>query len=276
MSTVCISLKPEADIEAVWQELQDAGVHLLYSDEEPEGAKLIYGILQPEISAETLLLKLPAIEHIADARLPEIDWQAQWETHGHDFSEGFVHLSVQDFGYKEYVLPHWSTLRLQPGPGFGDLSHPTTRLVLELMSKHVKGMTVIDVGCGSGVLALAAKAMGAGMVWGIDIDSLALEHARKNASLNGMEEAVKFCLPEQQPKIQESVVLLMNMISSEQKEAWDSLSEAFPEVSMALTSGIRCEERQKYLKLVRKWGWKPVKEIEKDGWLGFQCFGEKF
>ncbi len=76
---------------------------------------------------------------------------------------------------------------LDPGAAFGTGSHPTTRLVLAWLEREVHGgETVLDYGCGSGILAIAAMKLGAARAVGVDIDPLALEAARYNASANAV------------------------------------------------------------------------------------------
>jgi ribosomal protein L11 methyltransferase len=139
------------------------------------------------------------------------------------------------------------------------------------MPRYVQYQTVIDMGCGSGILALAAAAMGAQSVFGIDIDEKAIAHAIKNAELNHMSHLVHFSLNEGLPAIEKPVVMLINMISSEQREAWASIHHVHPYVTCILSSGIPKSERTDYLKLTKAWGWTLEDEVEKAGWLGF-CF----
>mgnify|MGYP000410658121 FL=1 len=80
-------------------------------------------------------------------------------------------------------------MRLDPGMAFGTGSHATTRMCLELMD--VDGKDVIDVGCGSGILGIAAKIAGAKSVYMCDIDEQAVEFARKNAELNNVEATIE-------------------------------------------------------------------------------------
>lgn len=80
-------------------------------------------------------------------------------------------------------------MRLDPGMAFGTGSHATTRMCLELMD--VDGKDVIDVGCGSGILGIAAKIAGAKSVYMCDIDEQAVEFARKNAELNNIEATIE-------------------------------------------------------------------------------------
>ena len=94
-----------------------------------------------------------------------------------------------------WIVPSWHAapdpaavnLVLDPGMAFGTGSHPTTRLCLEWLERNVQsGCSVLDYGCGSGILAIAAARLGAGSVVGVDIDPLAVEAARANAQRNGV------------------------------------------------------------------------------------------
>lgn len=209
-----------------------------------------------------------------DAPFYKIDWHAQWAAHGSDFHNGCVHVDLKQYGTRrQEFVP--SVLKLQPGPGFGDLSHPTTHLVLKLMSNHVKNENVIDIGCGSGILSLAAAAMGAKSVTGIDIDEGAVIHAKSNSQLNGMDKTIDFILPQHfHPKnhaknSKTDFIILMNMIESEQIQASNSLPTIHPHTKTAITSGILKEGRKSYLKLTQSWGWQLQAETEESGWLGF-------
>lgn len=81
--------------------------------------------------------------------------------------------------------PHAVTLVLDPGLAFGTGSHPTTRLCLEWLAHNIKGgETILDYGCGSGILAIAAAKLGAGRVIGVDIDPVAVKVSEENAENN--------------------------------------------------------------------------------------------
>jgi ribosomal protein L11 methyltransferase len=107
-------------------------------------------------------------------------------------------------GKNIWVVPSWHdkpdpsalVLELDPGLAFGTGSHPTTRLCMEWLEAHApKGRSVLDYGCGSGILALVAKKLGAAHVVGIDIDPQAIESARYNSGRNNCE--IDYYLPEQ-------------------------------------------------------------------------------
>jgi len=128
--------------------------------------------------------------------VPEQDWvrltQAQFSP---------IHASP-----RLWIVPSWceppadgaECLVLDPGLAFGTGSHPTTRLCLQWLDAHLRvGTRVLDYGCGSGILALAACRFGAAAVLGIDIDEQAVASSRRNAADNRC--AVTFALPQADP-----------------------------------------------------------------------------
>lgn len=123
--------------------------------------------------------------------------------------EDWVRLTQSQFapihiGKNIWVVPSWHEapdpdgliLELDPGLAFGTGSHPTTRLCMEWLEAHpAPGKTVLDYGCGSGILAMVAKKMGAGDVAGVDIDPQAIESAKDNAERNNCD--IAYYLPDQ-------------------------------------------------------------------------------
>ncbi len=101
-------------------------------------------------------------------------------------------------GEKLLIRPIWeedfdsmgrAVINLEPGIAFGTGTHETTRLCLELIEKYLSpGMTFLDMGCGSGILSVAALCLGAGSAVGVDIDALAVKTAVENAALNNVSE----------------------------------------------------------------------------------------
>lgn len=123
-------------------------------------------------------------------------------------------------GERIWVVPSWHdapdpdalVLELDPGLAFGTGSHPTTRLCMEWLEQTVQaGQSVLDYGCGSGILAILAKKCGAGDVTGIDIDPQAVESARHNSARNRAD--VAYGLPDDCPAGEFDIVVA-NILSN--------------------------------------------------------------
>ncbi|WP_134593761.1 50S ribosomal protein L11 methyltransferase, partial [Pseudomonas aeruginosa] len=142
------------------------------------------------------------VEEIADQ-----DWERSW----------MDNFQPMRFGRRLWIVPSWHAapepdavnLLLDPGLAFGTGTHPTTALCLEwLDGQELAGRQVLDFGCGSGILAIAALLLGAERAVGTDIDPQALEASRDNASRNGIEPArFPVYLPADLPQRQADVLV---------------------------------------------------------------------
>jgi len=235
-----------------WQLLESRGVIPLYGEQNADGDAVLFARLPEE------LVESPLPFQWEEASLPDVDWNQQWEAHAPGYEEGFITIPIS--GCEE--------VRLRPGPGFGDLSHPSTCVMLEMMRDIVAGRSVVDVGCGSGILSLCAAALGSTEVYGIDIDSEALLHAEDNRRHNRMKN-VRFSFPDELLFVPANPVILMNMIQSEQTAAWESLSQLHRLKATIITSGVLPKDRKKYLEQAESWNWTLKRSVEKEGWLGF-------
>ena len=150
--------------------------------------------------------------------------------------------------------------------GRADLSHPTTKIVIDLMHTQVNGKTVIDIGSGSGILSFCALAFGAKKAIGIDIDDKAILHAKENASLN--KSLSKTIFAKKLPSLRKNNhICLMNMILPEQIQF--NPARLNPKTQLWITSGILSEQKNDYLELASSWNWEKIQEKETDGWVGF-------
>ena len=129
----------------------------------------------------------PASRPVADA-----DWENNWRDY----------YKPVEAGEKLVIVPQWhdyagdrTPVRLDPGLLFGTGDHPTTRMCLAAVEKYAgPGTKVLDLGCGSGILGIAAAVLGAGPVKAADVDEKAPDVVLDNAKLNGVEAAIDVCV----------------------------------------------------------------------------------
>ena len=116
------------------------------------------------------------------------DWQDKWKAFFKPQSVG-ERLFVRPVWIDDYDSGNRAVLNIEPGAAFGTGTHETTRLCLETLDKIIKdGDTVLDIGCGSGILAIASMLLGASEGFGVDIDPLAVKTAKENRLMNNLNE----------------------------------------------------------------------------------------
>ncbi|MES3020016.1 MAG: 50S ribosomal protein L11 methyltransferase [Pseudomonadota bacterium] len=199
--------------------------------------------------------------------------------------EDWVRLTQSQFapihiGKNIWVVPSWHEapdpdgliLELDPGLAFGTGSHPTTRLCMEWLEAHpAPGKTVLDYGCGSGILAMVAKKMGAGDVAGVDIDPQAIESAQLNAERNHCE--IDFYLPDSfavSAKPQHATgrfdIVVANILSSPLKLMAPMLAGRVAPGGALILSGVLARQAEEvaaaYAPFIQLGVW-----AEQDGWV---------
>lgn len=123
---------------------------------------------------------------VAYREIDEEDWAESWKAFF--WPEKLSRSIVVKPTWRDYdARPGEIVLEIDPGMAFGTGTHPTTRLCINMIETHLKaGDGVLDIGTGSGILLAAAAGLGAGRLWGIDIDEVAVEISRNNLLLNGI------------------------------------------------------------------------------------------
>lgn len=192
------------------------------------------GISRPRYSIETV---------------PEQDWvratQSQFDP---------IHIAG-----KLWIVPSWHdapepgaiNIVLDPGLAFGTGSHPTTHLCLAWLADNLRGgETVLDYGCGSGILAIAAKKLGAGPTSGVDIDPQAILSSRQNAAQNAV--AADFYLPDELPA-GEADVVVANILSIPLKVLAPALAQACRRGGRIALSGILAEQAEDVSAVYAAW-----------------------
>ncbi|MFU2058454.1 50S ribosomal protein L11 methyltransferase [Avibacterium volantium] len=172
------------------------------------------------------------IEQIEDK-----DWEREWMDNFHPMQ----------FGKRLWICPSWRevpdenavNVMLDPGLAFGTGTHPTTALCLEwLDSLDLNGKTVIDFGCGSGILAIAALKLGAKSAIGIDIDPQAILASRNNAEQNGVSDRLQLFLAKDAAQDLQADVVVANILAGPLKELAPTISQLVKTQGKLGLSGI--------------------------------------
>lgn len=178
------------------------------------------------------------IEQIEDK-----DWEREWMDNFHPMK----------FGKRLWICPSWREIpepdavnvMLDPGLAFGTGTHPTTALCLEwLDSLDLEGKTVIDFGCGSGILAIAALKLGAKSAVGIDIDPQAILASRNNAEANGVADRLQLFLSDDKPTDLKADVVVANILAGPLKELYPIISQLPKAQGNLGLSGILASQAQ--------------------------------
>ncbi len=176
---------------------------LFEADVDRNGLVHVLSELLPELEPDQIVFR-----DVADQ-----DWTRVW----------MDQFKPMQFGQRLWIYP-WNIeppadsdaicVRLDPGLAFGTGTHPTTALCLEWLDQaQLKDQVVIDYGCGSGVLAIAAALLGAGQVIAVDNDPQALEASRDNAERNGVADAIILYLPGEDVSAARADVLVANILA---------------------------------------------------------------
>ena len=173
---------------------------------------------------------------------------------------------------KLWIVPTWHlpsdpdaiNIILDPGLAFGTGSHPTTRLCLRWLDKNLQGgENMLDYGCGSGILAIAAVKLGAASVIGVDVDSQAVQASHDNASVNGVDD-IRFYLPDDMPTGNYDLVIA-NILTNPLRMLAPLLAKATRQGGRIVLSGILEEQAQDLMKIYQQWFDLNAPTFE-DGW----------
>ena len=220
--------EPELNTTPLW-----AHTHLLALFEADTDADLALSHLR-------LLTGTDLPEHSAEV-IEDQDWERSW----------MDNFQPMRFGQRLWIVPSWHAapqpdavnLLLDPGLAFGTGTHPTTALCLEwLDGQDLKGCNVLDFGCGSGILAIAALLLGAEQAVGTDIDVQALEASRDNAGRNAIAaERFPLYLPQDLPQ-EQADVLVANILAGPLVSLAPQLSTLVRPGGRLALSGILAEQ----------------------------------
>lgn len=206
------------------------------------------------------------------------NWMEAWKQH-------YRPLQI---GNKLMIVPAWmeidpgyrTPIRIEPGMAFGTGVHPTTQLSLMLVEKYVKlGASVIDVGCGSAILAIAAAKLGAGPIVAVDIDTQAMENARHNAQLNEVDIEIGVGsvteLLNDQYSLRKADLVVANILAPVLiRLLADGMAKLLQPNGVLLLSGILAEQEPQMKSALANAKMRIVEEHRIDDWLGLAVRSE--
>ena len=218
----------------------------------------------------TLLMTMDTME--------DADWENNWKQY----------YKPMEIGERLLVIPQWETaevgdrvpLILEPGLTFGTGSHATTRLCLMALEKHVKpGMRVVDLGCGSGILSIAALKLGAAEARAIDIDDKCINVAYENAAMNGIGKDSYTVLSGNILTDQSAVeqlgggydIVVANIVSDIIIALAPQARYYMKEDALFLCSGIIDTRAEEVKGKLLEAGLEILEERSSEGWFAFSC-----
>lgn len=210
---------------------------------------------------------------VDSAECKNADWENNWKKY----------FKPMPIGEKLLIQPIWKdkvdagdrvVLNLEPGLAFGSGTHETTRLCLAAIEKHItKGCKMLDIGCGSGILSIAALLLGADEAVGVDIDKLAVKTAMENANRNGFDESkyTVLCGNLTDKVSGKFDVIAANIVADAIILLSKGVDEFMNDDSVYIVSGIIDIREQEVVNALDSYGFKITARHEDGGWLCFEC-----
>ena len=223
------------------------------------------------------------VAHLPDARLSRSAVQdADWENNWKQFYK------PMEIGERLLVIPEWEQakvdgrveLRLNPGLTFGTGSHATTRLCLQALDAHIHGgERVLDLGCGSGILSIAALCLGAAEAFACDIDDKCVDVAYENAAINGIGRdryTVRWGNVVTDRALQaefggEYDMVVANIVADVIMGISPQVRPFLKRAGLFLCSGIIDDRAQEVADRLRENGWEILETRSAEGWFSYLC-----
>ena len=201
--------------------------------------------------------------------LAEEDWDHSWKAHYQP-----IHVT-ENLVIKPSWLPRLNDddvveILLDPGMAFGSGTHETTRLCLQLLERYITDTSkVVDVGCGSGVLAIAAIKLGSESVYGVDLDEMAVIRARENAALNNHNILLE------KNNLMDGVaslgwkpnLIVANILAQVIVGMLSDVDEVLDEGNVFICSGIIDNEKDMVVDALIEYGFEVIEICEENGWV---------
>lgn len=200
----------------------------------------------------------------------DADWNENWKKYFH----------VSEIGEKLVIVPSWeeyennqgrTVLNIDPGAAFGTGTHATTSLCLTLLEKHINnGVKMLDIGTGSGILAIASTLLGAESAIGVDIDAQSVKTAKENAEINNVQEKCEFLVGDLADKISGKFkVICANIVADVIIKLFDNVADFMENDGVLIISGIIDLRKDDVLNSAAAHGFNIIEENYKDNWCAF-------
>ena len=252
------------DEELLAKDRSKAVVHIYISPEENPAEAVAF--LEERYTAEN-------IDFSIDEKLcRNSEWENNWKKYFKPMPVG-KKLLIRPVWEDEFDAQGRAVLNLEPGLAFGSGTHDTTRLCLETLEKYAgDGKTVLDVGCGSGILSIAALLLGCKSARGVDIDALAVKTATENAGGNGFASPqVEYVQGNLTDKISGKFdIVLANIVADIVIKLCDDVKSFMNPGAVFITSGIILPREDEVLAAFERCGLTVVDRHESGGWLCFE------
>ncbi len=236
-------------------------IHIYFSEEDNISEALDY--LEQTLKAAGVEFSLSKND------MKDTDWADNWKKY----------FKVTEIGDKLVICPSWeeydnrekAVLRIDPGAAFGTGTHATTSLCLELLEKYTKvGDTVLDVGCGSGILSIAACLLGADSAIGVDIDPTSVKVAKENALMNNVENKTEYIVGNLAEKVNGRYnIVCANIVADIIIELTANIANYFEQGAIYITSGIIDIRVDEVRSAFANAGLTILDEYKKENWYAF-------
>ncbi len=202
----------------------------------------------------------------------DADWAENWKKYFKAFEVGknlAVCPSWENYENKESR----TVLKIDPGAAFGTGSHATTSMCLELLDEYVKsGDKILDVGCGSGILAITGVLLGADSAVGVDIDAQSVKVSRENAEINDVAMKTEFICGDLTEKVSGKYsIVCANIVADIVMKLTPDIENFLGDDGIYMCSGIIDMRADEVKAKLLECGYEIVKECTKENWYAFCC-----
>lgn len=250
------------DEELIAKDRKNSIIHIYIS--ECDNAAEALEFLKERLTAEKIPCEVGAVG------VDDTDWNENWKKYFHTIEIGEKLAVVPS--WEEYNNPDGRTvLNIDPGAAFGTGTHATTSLCLESLQNYVTNDTkMLDIGCGSGILAIASVLLGADSATGVDIDAQSVKTATENAEINGISDKVQFIVGDLADKVSGKYnIVCANIVADVIIRLLPDVGKFMEEDGILIVSGIIDIRKDDVLTAVAENGFTVAAEAYKDNWCAF-------